>query len=236
MTGRICAKLALFATLSACGGMVGCSSSAGTPPGGSTSPPATTTLSTDQVQGLQGVLQRAQATKSTPLDRDTALLAAQISELQFDRTAALGSATMLQASAADPANKSTASQLGTYRQQELTLAASDQTKIQSLLASSKAAGKALVATEGGASQVLGAIVAQSFGAQAQAFLTAGTQAAANGTAGPTSDTLSTFLQEEAVVTSDEASGGHDVAGRVIANALIGGASVASLMATNGVGP
>ena len=227
MDGGLRARLSLILSISACTGAVGCSNSGGGSPGPS-QPAAASSISAAQVTALQAIVQRGQVAPTVPTDAQTARLAAQIAELDHDRASELGAASMLQIAENDPSNKSKGAQLGIYRQKHIAQAAADVTKIAALIAGAKVSGKSVLGTDGGAAQVLESIVAQSFAAQAKAYLTAGSQAASNGNAGPKSDEISTFLQEEAIVTSDEGNGGHDVAGRVVGYALLADASLSSI--------
>jgi hypothetical protein len=233
MMGRMRAGLSLILSVSACSGLVACSNSNGGGSTTSTYPPSTTIISAAQVTALQAVVANGKTAGTAPPDTSTARVAAQLTELEHQRATALLTADLLDVAAKDPKNATTATQLGTYRQEQLTLAGSVLSQIKALLASTKVAGKDLLAQDGGADRMLMSVVAQSFAAKAQALLNAGAAGVTNGGIGPSSNEISTFLQEEAIVTGDEGTGGHDVAGRLAAYALLGDASVASIVTAEG---
>jgi len=229
--------LSVLGSTAACATLVACShSSSNGTSSSSSSAAAPTTINAGQVTALQVIVQYAQPDASVPQDTQTAQVAAQIAELDLDRASSIFAANALQVAEQDPSRAATAAQLEIYRQKQLAQAASDVSKIQALQASTTAPGKALLTTDGGAGQVLSSVVATAFAAQAAAYLAAGKKAAASGTPGPSADDITGFLQGEAIATADEGPGGHDVAGRVLAAALLADASVSSIIALDGGTP
>jgi hypothetical protein len=195
--------------------------------GGSSPPPTPNPASSSQVSALQALVE-AGAPSNVPVDTQTGQVAAQISQLLKDRASCLGAANMLQIAENDPANSGISAQLEMYRQTQLTQAQNDLNKIQSLEGSTSAPGKAFISTDGGADLVLNTIVSKAFAAQAAVYLAAGSGAGA-----PSADTITAFLQSEAIVEADEGPGGHNVASQVVGQALISGTDVSTITQPEG---
>ncbi len=207
------AVIALVSTASFCLGAAGCSNSSS---GGGTTPSGP--LPASVVTGLQQAAAMAQTYASVPTDPQTLKVAAQVSDLLYDREVQLATAAHLLASESVP--KVNVPLIEVVRQAAIAKAAADLSKIQSLQQSG-VPGQGQIAADGGADEVITALIAKTFAARAQTLLTQ----SSNGTLAFTADQLSAFLQEIAVVMGDDEPGGHNVAGRALIQELLSDAGL-----------
>jgi hypothetical protein len=166
-------------------------------------------------QGLQQLVSQGQKYAGVPTDPTTSKVAAQIVQLLYDRASSLATAGNIEAIEADPGYTGNKTLLETSRQASLARAASDLTQVQAL---QKSSGSATLNADGGAVNVINAIVVQAFSARASAIL-------ASTGAPPSADSVSNFLQEVAVVLGDQGNDGHDVAAQLVVQAILSDAGL-----------
>jgi len=172
--------------------------------------------------GLQQVVAAGKTFSSVPSDLATQKVAAQIVQLQYDRTASLNTAALIQKTEADPNYKGNKTFIESSRQASLAQAATDLTQIQALQ-QTNVPGTAALNQDGGAANVINAIVVQAFAAQAEAILKSKNP--------PSADAISNYLQEVSVVLGDQGSDGHDVASQLVVQALLSDGGLARVDAS-----
>jgi hypothetical protein len=208
----------LLAALLSCPPLLGCSNNGAGPSGplGTDGGSSSTTLDPTVATGLQQLVSQGQKYSNYPTDSATAKVAAQIVQLLFDRAASLGTAANIAATEADPSYTGNKAYLETSRQASLTRAASDLAQIQTLQQSS-VPGSVTLNADGGAVGVINAIVVEAFAARASAILASKKP--------PSTQQISDFLQEVAVVLGDQGNDGHDVAAQLVAQAILSDAGL-----------
>jgi hypothetical protein len=201
-------KLVLLAL--ALSGAAGCSHSSS-----SSSASSSTTLDPTSQTALQALVTQLQPYAKVPSDPATRRAAAQIQELAWDMAVQNSTAALLLASEQDPGHAGQTAAYEAERQKDLAQAASDLAEIRKLQGSG-VPGQSTLASDGGAQQVIVAILGQGFTATAQNILNAG----ASGKPVPSDDQISSFLSQVAIVMGDEGVGGHEVASRILQRVIL----------------